>query len=142
MEKSQPQPYIYLRNIERAKKEKKSWYQYVFLRLVWENEATEEVRSIRTSSPKPSDQSTETLSVRLVRMADSFILESASIEQGDCFRVARHPPGIGWKRHGSNLPDPRVTGDLRGFVRFPRLDVAARRRTLRLTSGAVIAERI
>ena len=22
------------------------------------------------------------------------------------FRFARHPPGIGWKRHGSNFPDP------------------------------------
>jgi hypothetical protein len=57
-EKYQPQPPTYLRNIEKGKKEKKSWYQYVFLGLAWENEATEEVRSIGASSPKPSDQST------------------------------------------------------------------------------------
>jgi hypothetical protein len=44
VEKSQSQPHTYLRNIEKGKKEKKSWYQYVFLRLAWENEATEEVR--------------------------------------------------------------------------------------------------
>jgi len=31
VEKSQPQPHTYLRNVEKAKKEKKSWYQYVFL---------------------------------------------------------------------------------------------------------------
>ena len=79
MEKSQSQPHTYLRNIEKGKKEKKSWYQYVFLGLVWENEATEEVRRIRASSPKPSDQSTETLSVKPVRKADFFISESAAI---------------------------------------------------------------
>jgi len=32
------QPHIWLRNIEKGKKEKKSWYQYVFLGLARENE--------------------------------------------------------------------------------------------------------
>ena len=82
MEKSQPQPYTYLRNIEKVKKEKKSWYQYVFLGVARENEATEEVRRIGASSPKPSDQSTQTLSVKPVRKADFFISEGASIGQG------------------------------------------------------------
>ena len=39
---SRTQPHTYLRNIEKGKKEKKSWYQYVFLGLARENEATEE----------------------------------------------------------------------------------------------------
>src|SRR5713101_1208786 len=68
-EKYQPQPPIYLRNIEKGKKEKKSWYQYVFLGLAWEHEATEEVRGMGASSPIPSDQSTQTLSVKLLRKA-------------------------------------------------------------------------
>jgi hypothetical protein len=50
-------PY-YIRNIEKGKREKKSWYQYVFLGLAWENEATAEVRRIGVPSPIPSDQST------------------------------------------------------------------------------------
>jgi len=41
-EKSRPQPPTYLRNIEKVKTEEKSWYQYVFLGLAWENEATDE----------------------------------------------------------------------------------------------------
>ena len=52
------QPPIYIRNIEKGKKEKKSWYQYVFLGLARENEATEEVRRLGASSHKRSDQST------------------------------------------------------------------------------------
>jgi hypothetical protein len=53
VEKSQPQPHTYLRNIEIGKKEKKSWYQYVFLGLALENKATEEVRRMEASSPMP-----------------------------------------------------------------------------------------
>jgi hypothetical protein len=49
-------PYLFEEHRAR-KKEKKSWYQYVFLGLAWENEATEEVRRIGASSPVPSDQS-------------------------------------------------------------------------------------
>jgi hypothetical protein len=41
-EKSRPQPPTYLRNIEKEKTEKKSWYQYVFLGGARVNEATEE----------------------------------------------------------------------------------------------------
>jgi hypothetical protein len=48
----------YIRNIEKGKREKKSWYQYVFLGLAWENEATAEVRRIGVPSPIPSGQST------------------------------------------------------------------------------------
>jgi hypothetical protein len=51
MEKSQPQPHTYLRNIEEGKKEKKSWYQYVFLGVGRENGATEEVRRIEFLAP-------------------------------------------------------------------------------------------
>jgi hypothetical protein len=40
--KSRPQPPTYLRNIEKGKREKKFWYQYVFLGVARENEATEE----------------------------------------------------------------------------------------------------
>jgi len=76
-----------------GKKEKKSWYQYVFLGLAWENGATEEVRRIGASSPIPSNQSTHTLSVKLVRKADSFTSEGALVRQGDCFRLARHSLG-------------------------------------------------
>jgi hypothetical protein len=45
------QPPTYLRNIEKGKKEKKSWYQYIFLGVAWENEATEEVRRMGVSAP-------------------------------------------------------------------------------------------
>jgi hypothetical protein len=38
--KPQLQPPIYLRNIEEGKKEKKSWYQYVFLGVAREIEIT------------------------------------------------------------------------------------------------------
>jgi hypothetical protein len=40
-EKSRSQPHTYLRNIQKGKREKKSWYQYVFLasRLREEGEA-------------------------------------------------------------------------------------------------------
>jgi hypothetical protein len=38
--KPQLQPPIYLRNIVEGKKEKKSWYQYVFLGVARENETT------------------------------------------------------------------------------------------------------
>jgi len=41
-EKSRPQSPTYLRNIEKEKTEKKSWYQYIFLGGARENEATEE----------------------------------------------------------------------------------------------------
>jgi hypothetical protein len=49
----------------------------------------EEVRRIGASSPIPSDQSTQTLSVKLLRKAASFTSEGALIRQGDCFRIAR-----------------------------------------------------
>jgi hypothetical protein len=41
-EKCQAKPLTYLRNIEKGKKEKKSWYQYVFLGIARGNEATDE----------------------------------------------------------------------------------------------------
>ncbi len=41
------------------------------------------------SSPIPSDQSTQTLSVKLLRKAASFTSEGALIRQGDCFRIPR-----------------------------------------------------
>ena len=63
--------------------------QYVFLGLAWEHEATEEVRRIGASSPIPSDQSMQTLSVKLLRKADSFTSEGALTRQGDCFRIPR-----------------------------------------------------
>jgi hypothetical protein len=40
-EKYPSQPHTYLRNIRKGKKEKKSWYQYVFLGATRQNEATD-----------------------------------------------------------------------------------------------------
>jgi hypothetical protein len=31
----------------------------------------------------------------------------------DYFRLVRDPPGIGWKRHGGNFPDPKLTRSAR-----------------------------
>jgi hypothetical protein len=42
---------------EKRKKEKKSWYQYVFLGFAGEDEATEEVRRIGASSRIASEHS-------------------------------------------------------------------------------------
>jgi hypothetical protein len=44
--------------------------------------------------PIPSYQSTQILSVRLVRKVDSFTSEGALFRQGDCFRIARHSARI------------------------------------------------
>src|SRR5712664_1573458 len=48
--------------------------------------------------PIPSDQSTQILSVKLVRKADSFTSEGALFRQGDCFRIAHNLPRIGDRR--------------------------------------------
>jgi hypothetical protein len=56
LEKPRPQASTYLRNIEKGKKEKKSWYQYVFLGVARENEATDEEQERELAEPIPSEQ--------------------------------------------------------------------------------------
>jgi len=77
--KSRPQPPTYLRNIAKRKKEKESWYEYVFPGVARDNEATEEGQGQELLALLPSDQSMQTLSVKLVRKADSFTSEAALI---------------------------------------------------------------
>ena len=52
------------------------------------------------SSPIPSDQSTQTLSVKLLRKAASFTSEGGLIRQGDCFRIPRE-----------SMPSAEITSD-------------------------------
>src|ERR1700730_7561642 len=56
-EHSRSRPSTYLRNIEKRKKEKKSWYQYVFLGVARENEATGRVPRQLLPASIPSEQS-------------------------------------------------------------------------------------
>jgi hypothetical protein len=44
-------PYL-LRNIEKGKKEKKSWYQYVFLEAAGQNDATDGREGLELDAPK------------------------------------------------------------------------------------------
>ena len=64
------------------------------------------------SAPYRPIQSTQILSVKLVRKADSFISEGALFRQGDCFRLARNLPRFGGRRD-----DRFLRADLSGQIR-------------------------
>jgi hypothetical protein len=86
-ENSLPQASTYVRNMENGKKEKKSWYQYVFLGVARQDVAT--WGGIGASSP----MSVLSLEVdylnQLVGKADSFYSEGPLIEEGDHFQTRR-----------------------------------------------------